>query len=179
MTRTAAGLAAASLVLTATTALAQTPGVRNTGKARSEIRLPVLFASQVASTREGSTIPLLLPDKLTVDIALRDPSVSGDIKPDRYSLELGATRSCGGATACFIAAFIAQRGAKLSGSPNVRLRNGVVGRYTPFKCGASCGPSAIEWRLNGAIYTIQIKGIAGTRASMITLANAALKAGRR
>ena len=179
MRRTLTPAVAAALLFSASAALAATPGIRNIGNKRSELRLPVLFASQVAAAREGTGVPLLLPEKMTVDVALREPSISGDIKPDRYDLELGATRSCGGANACFIAAFIAQKGGKLSAPANVRLRNGVIGRYSPFKCGASCGPSMIEWRLNGAIYTIQVKGVAGSRPSMITLANSALKAGRR
>ncbi len=179
MRRAAPWFAVGSILVVAGAAVAATPGIRAIGDKQSELRLPIVFASQVASAREGSRVPLLLPGKMVVDVALRAPSVSGDITPDRYVLELGATRSCGGANACFVAAFIGQKGGRLSGGPNVRLRNGIVGRHTPFKCGASCGPDTIEWKANGALYTIQVKGIAGKRASMITLANSALKAGRR
>ena len=70
-------------------------------------------------------------------------------------------RDCGGATACFVATFGAQRGEDPHYTRKVRLTGGRTGYFKPLTCGASCSPPAIEWVEDDVLYWIQAH--AGTK----------------
>lgn len=173
--RTSLAVAAA----VATSAVAATPGIVPLPDGTTELRPARLLRSQISAAKETGAVPVLLPDRLIADGRVRAPGLSGTASGSGYAMEIDAIRGCGGANACFVAAFTARRGAPLSGATNVVLRGGVRGRFAAFTCGASCGPDRIEWRLGGVRYEIQVKGLGGRRAQMVRMANESLRAGPR
>jgi hypothetical protein len=80
-----------------------------------------------------------------------------------------------------IAYFSARRGGRRDYRTRVRLRGGVTGYFKPLTCGASCSPPVIQFSRAGVLYDFAVKGLAERteRASMIALANSALRAGPR
>jgi hypothetical protein len=65
----------------------------------------------------------------------------------------------------------------------VVVGDNMMGRYKPLTCGASCSAPSIEWLAGGVLYTIQLKlnhgDEAKDKASLVALANSAIKAGPR
>ena len=170
---------ALTFTVIAGTALAA-PGITVNGPGRSTVLVPKAFAKVLNRVRTKTSVPILLPNLLVTDIALRTPGIGGTGRATGYDLELGGDPSCNGANACFVAAFLAEPGATLGTlRPNVTLAKGTRGRYERFTCGASCGPNVISWLSQGTAYSIQVKGIAGRKASMMALANQAITAGPR
>jgi hypothetical protein len=149
------------------------------GSATRTVIPPQLFERQIDAIKRQSQVPVLLPSRLHLFYNGRLYSAGG---PNRrgWDLELGAAPNCGGATACFIAAFLAMRAERigLSGQ-RVELRGGRTGVYRPISCGASCAPANIAWLRRGVRYTIQVKGGPTSRRAMVRLANSALAAGPR
>jgi hypothetical protein len=98
-----------------------------------------------------------------------------------YDLEIGAVRNCGGANACFVAAFTAEPGRTVFGR-RVTVRGAAKAGFTPLSCGASCSPPQLVFVVHGVRYTIQAnlkKTAKGDRATLIGAAEAAITAGPR
>ena len=134
-------------------------------------------------SRDARTpLAILLPSRLALDFDGR-AFASGSGDRTSYSLSLGGVRNCGGATACFLATFSAQKG----GSPHYRrkvaLRGGRTGYFKALSCGASCSPPAIEWISRGNLYSIEARipdaTDAGQRRRLVAAANSAIGAGPR
>jgi hypothetical protein len=97
-----------------------------------------------------------------------------------YQLELSAVRGCHFANACFIASFDAERGGKFSFKRKVKLTHGIVGRWQPIQCGASCAPAFIQWKEFGVLYTIEDKAVGENQKRWLQkLANSAIRNGPR
>ncbi len=143
------------------------------------VDLPELFQRDLARIAPRTDVPILLPQAMPDEFDRYVPSGSG--RERRWSLQLGAVEGCGGATACFIAAFEGRRGGTPAGPRRVTLAKGRVGRFTPVTCGASCSPPSIAWRERGATYSIQAK--VGTEATEVDvfrrMANSAIRKGPR
>jgi hypothetical protein len=143
------------------------------------VDVPSLLSAQITRIAQRSAAPVLVPSRMPAEHARLYPS--GGVNRTGYDLELAAAPHCGGATACFVAAFTAERGGTLAGGRRVALSNGRTGRFFALSCGASCAPPRIEWRERGCLYRIQAN--VGTRATerreMIRLANSAIINGRR
>ena len=145
--------------------------------AASPIDVPREYRSKLAHVKNVSGIPVLLPSSLRAGI--KPSRVFGTVeglKRGRYELGLGVGRDCHGANACFVAAFFGERGAGLSFKRRVALAHGIVGRYHPISCGASCAPALVQWREGGVAYEIQFKG---RKRQLVALANQAIRAGAR
>ena len=130
----------------------------------------------------ASDVPVYLPTSITIRGNGRRAFASGGAQatPDGWSIELGYTRGCGGANACSMASFYAERGGQAFGSRRVPLARGVVGRFQPLSCGASCSPASISFVLDGVAYSYSVKDPAGrVRPALITLANQAIRYGPR
>jgi hypothetical protein len=136
--------------------------------------VPALFTTQIARAKSRHAPPVLLPATLTYDAA--QLFATGGASRKSYDMELATVRRCG-ANACFVASFLADRGAQPSGRQKVSLAGGRAGFYTPLQCGGSCAPPQIQWVRKGVRYTIQAH--VDTRRQMIVLANSALRAGPR
>jgi hypothetical protein len=93
-----------------------------------------------------------------------------------YDIQLAYAPKCFDATACFLAEFWGNPG-KIVLKTRVALAHGITGAFHGISCGASCGPASIQWKESGVLYTMQWR--AGTKATMITLANSAIEAGPR
>src|SRR5215213_8941582 len=106
--------------------------------AAANVDLPDLFAEQLPKLRERSEVPVLLPQSMPDEFEEYHPTGFGH--RHRWGLQIGAVAHCGGATACFVAAFSGAEGGKPSGPQKIRLARGRTGRFRPLSCGASCSP---------------------------------------
>jgi hypothetical protein len=141
--------------------------------------VPDLVGRPLAAIKQISTIDVLLPAKMTTDFR-RLYSV-GEGRRNSYRFQIGATRNCRGAGACFVAELRGRRGAKPSNPRKVTLRGGRRGWFRPLRCGASCAAPSLEWVRRGVLYTIEAKlGTRSTDRRILTrLANSALRNGPR
>jgi hypothetical protein len=141
-----------------------------------QVNVPSKFTSVLPKVKEKSGLKVRIPSRLR-----------GPVKPSRifgdavsrhgfYRLELGVTRQCNGANACFVAAFFGDKGGKITNGTPVALSGGVTGYYAQGGCGASCAPNSIEWMQGGVRYEIQFKN---RKRSLLRLANQAIEAGPR
>jgi hypothetical protein len=144
-----------------------------------QVDLPRLFAADLAEVKATSGVPVLVPQFLPSRARRHVPSTSAE--PGSYALALGAVRNCGGATACFIASFEAERGARPDFRRTVELTGGRTGYFKPLSCGASCSPPVVQFVEGGVLYTIAAN--VGTKATerklLVRMANSAIKRGPR
>ena len=138
--------------------------------------VPQVFGPRIDRAAQRSGLRVLLPSTLRTEFRRLYPE--GSSSDSAYTLELGAARGCHGATACFVAAFIAEEVGKVGPGRRVKLARGRVGRYLPSACGASCSAPQIAWKERGAVYTLQVKGVGGRKA-LVRLANSAIRHGDR
>jgi hypothetical protein len=141
--------------------------------------VPHLVHRPLAAIKKITTIDVLLPGQIRTEF--RRLYSEGEGRSGSYRLEVGATRNCGGAGACFVAELRGRRGAKPSNPRKVTLRGGRRGYFRPLRCGASCAAPSIEWVRRGVLYTIEAK--LGTKRSdrriLTRLANSAIRNGPR
>lgn len=141
--------------------------------------LPGVLTGTVDDVNPKTPVPILLPDNLYSDF---DPLyASGTGNRRGYSIGLAAAPKCGGATACFVADFSAQKGGTPYGRGKVTLTKGRKGRFQPMGCGASCSPPSISWKEGGVTYSIQAKvvGEQSDRQLLVKMANEAIRRGPR
>jgi len=75
---------------------------------------------------------------------------------------------------------VAERGGRPFGRSAVRLARGVVGRYQPLSCGASCAAPSISFKLDGVTYSYSVEDPAGRpKAALIAMADQAIRYGPR
>jgi hypothetical protein len=148
----------------------------STGK----VNLPKKFKKHIAKVKEKSGLPVLLPQKMWVPVRPSRTFAASTATEHGYVLELDAARGCNGANACFLAQFGAERDGKFSFKRKVELTHGIVGRWQPVQCGASCAPAFIEWKEFGVLYQIQNKAVGQhEKRWMQKLANSAIRNGPR
>jgi hypothetical protein len=143
------------------------------------VDVPAALADQIATAKARSRVPVRLPATMTVEQG--DLFPSGAARRNGWAMGLDAAPDCGGANACFVAAFTGERGGTPFGRARVRLRGGRRGFFTPLSCGASCAPPQIQWKMGSALYTIQARvGTKSTgRRMLIRMANSAILHGPR
>src|SRR3954469_9316011 len=120
-----------------------------------EVDVPAALADQIATAKARSDVPVRLPAKLTVEPG--DLFPSGTAHKNSWDMGLDAAPDCGGANACFVAAFSAKRGGSPFGRSRVRLRGGSVGRFTPRSCGASCAAPQIQCKRARSVFRSQAR----------------------
>ena len=142
---------------------------------------PKIFKSKLPGVKTKSGIDVFLPSHLRVFTSAR--RVKGDVSTDDgfYDLELGIGSRCNGANACFIGNFTGTRGAEPAFGRRARLTGGRTGYWKGITCGASCSPAEIQWVEDDVLYTIATKavGVKKEKATLVKLANSAIKAGPR
>ena len=138
------------------------------------IDVPKRFATQIERAHAQTTVPILLPQKMTADF--RRFFAEGRATASAWRFDLAAARGCNQATACFIAEFKGVRDRSPSGNRTIRLNRGRTGYYTRGSCGASCTPPSIEWRERHTLYSIQAKV---PKSELIRMANSAIRNGPR
>jgi hypothetical protein len=141
--------------------------------------VPDLLEKPLVAVKKVTKIDVLLPAQITSEF--RHLYTSGKGRSGSYRFDIGATRGCNGAGACFVAELTGRRGAKPDNPRKVTLRNGRRGYYRPVHCGASCAAPSIEWVQRGVLYTIDAKlGTKSTDRRILTrLANSAIRNGPR
>src|SRR6266508_875854 len=121
-------LALATLGVLAAAAVAAAP--------TQTVDVPSALADQIATAKARSRVPVRLPAAMTVEEG--DLFPSGTAHRNSWAMGLDAAADCGGANACFVAAFSGERGGTPFGRKRVRLRGGRRGYFTPLSCGGSC-----------------------------------------
>jgi len=164
-------LALTTLGVLATPAVAAAP--------TQTVDVPGRLADQIATAKARSRVPVRLPATMTVEKG--DLFPSGTAHRNSWAMGLDAAADCGGANACFVAAFAGERGKTPFGQTRVRLRGGRRGYFSPLSCGASCAPPQIQWKMGSTLYTIQAR-VGGSKTEkrlLIRMANSAIFHGRR
>ena len=164
-------LALTTLGILATPAVAAAP--------TQTVDVPSKLAGQIATAKDRSRVPVRLPSTMTVEKG--DLFPSGTAHRNSWAMGLDAVADCGGANACFVAAFTGERGATPFGQTRVRLRGGRRGFFTPLSCGGSCSPPQIQWKMGSTLYTIQARvgGVNSEKRLLIRMANSAIFHGPR
>jgi len=147
--------------------------------ALARVSLPSLFARQIHTINAAAHAPaVLLPRSMPLDA--KHLFASGGTSHSGYDLSLAAARNCGGATACFVAEFMAVKGGKVFGT-RVTVKGASRAGFIPLSCGASCSPPQIDFVWHGVLYTIQanLNTKQHDRAALIAAAQSAIAAGPR
>jgi len=146
------------------------------------VDVPQTLGPDLTRVDARTPVAILLPDRLDLDYDGRI-YVTGSGGRRAWSFGLAGAPNCGGATACFLASFSAERGGEPAYRTRVRLRGGVPGWFKPLSCGASCSPPVIQYRRRGVLYEIAAnvpdRTNAGARRRLMAAANAALRIGPR
>jgi hypothetical protein len=150
-------------------------------RAAATVKVPDLF-DNLDEIAADSGVDVLLPTRIgTNGIKPSKLFGNGTAEQGTYSLNIGVSKQCNGANACFVAGFYAEKGGKRAYGTKVKLTGGKTGYFKPVTCGGSCSPAAIQWKTGGVLYEIQYKGASEKKekATMIKLANSAIKGGPR
>jgi hypothetical protein len=142
------------------------------------VNVPKLLGSHVASAGAGGAL-VLLPSVYRSDLPQSKLYASGGRTAHGYALAISAAPHCGDATACFVADFDAVRGGNAGPGKTVTLTGGIVGTFRGLSCGASCSPPSIEWATGGFLYSIQANALGPAQATLVALADSAIKHGPR
>lgn len=143
----------------------------------TSVSVPSKLSSVLPKARSKSGIAVRLPSRVSVDVSgSRVHGAIEEVSRGQYHLSLGVGRGCHESTACFVAAFFGRKGASLDIRRRVSLARGIVGRFRPITCGASCSAAEVQWKQGGVAYAIQYKA---SKRAMIALANSAIRGGAR
>lgn len=160
-----------------TVAIAALAGLPAAVAAAAPASLPTLFSKQITKINAAPHAPaVLLPDSMRFFAKHLYPS--GGPSGKSYDLELGAAKNCGGADACFVAAFIARKGGKVFGKP-VTVSGASAAGYVKESCGASCSPPQVDFIVHGVLYAIQADLGGNSKPKLISAAESAISAGPR
>lgn len=152
------------------------------GALAAPIDIPAVLGRTLPRVDARTPLAVLLPESLDLD---HDGKVyaSGDGGRRAWFFTLAGAPKCGGASACFLAAFSATRGGRPAFRRRVRLRGGIPGWFKPLTCGGSCSPPVLQYRRRGVLYeisaTIPDRTAARQRARLVRAANEALRIGPR
>lgn len=140
------------------------------------------FRRELAGIKKHTGVAVLLPARVRIEVP-RGHGIEAKwaARRDSWSLSLGIGPRCGGANACFVGMFSAQRGGRPAFRRTLKLRGGVTGWYKPITCGASCSPPELQWRRSGVLYDLQFReaGRGSDTAKLVAMADSALAAGPR
>lgn len=144
-------------------------------------RIADLSERAVAEVKRDTRVPVLLPDRLSLDYSRR-LHISATTFRGGYDITLGAVRDCG-ANVCSLGSVAATPGGRLGFRQRVRLRGGRRGSFKGLTCRASCSPPTIDFRRGRVLYSIQAKLSTASdriaRRRLVRAANEALRAGPR
>ena len=144
---------------------------------------PEIFAKKLPGVKSESGIDVYLPSHLRVFTTARRAKGTASSEDGFYDLELGIGSRCNGANACYLANFTGTQGAEPAFGRRARLTGDRRGYWKPITCGASCSPAEIQWVQDDVLYSIATKAVGSTarstKATLVKLANNAIKAGPR
>ena len=142
---------------------------------------PTIFATSIPKVKARAEMDVFLPSHMRVFTTARRVKGKATTTADSYDLELGIGSRCNGANVCFIGNFTGTRGAEPAFGRKAKLTGGRTGYWKGITCGASCSPAEIQWVENDVLYTAATKsvGVNKEKATLVKLANSAIKAGPR
>jgi hypothetical protein len=132
--------------------------------------------------KHRTQLPILLPTHLP---ALLGPAVyaTAEGTPTSYTIHLESDPDCHQADVCFVGELRAKKGGELSYPDPVQIDKVIQGRYQPATCDSTCSPPAIEWKMNGVLYTAQLtlraRNARDQRSEMLQVADSATRSGAR
>lgn len=140
-----------------------------------------VFAPIVATLRH-SHIPLALPSYIPTEVyALphqRIYAVIDGVTLGHYSVIIGFTRDCNGASVCRLGTVtgdvLRPHRPRLHGKL-VRLIRGITGYFVDATCGAGCSDATVSWDQHNDRYSVGLK--AGARPLLVHMANSAIATG--
>jgi len=145
-------------------------------------RPAAVLASVLPDVKHKTQIPVLLPAHLPPLLG-KSLFAATEAEPGRYTIRLESERECHQAESCFLGVLSAQKGGAFSFPEAVSIGRIGQGRFKPVTCDGLCTPPAIEWRLNGVLYTAQLtlrsRDDRERRTEMIRLAEDAIRSGPR
>jgi hypothetical protein len=141
-----------------------------------------VFSAVLTEIKQRSPIPILLPTHLPPLLG-RAVFASAEATATGYTIRLESEPDCNQAEVCFVGVLKAQKGGALSFPEAAQIDKVIQGRYQPAVCSGSCAPPAIEWKLNGVLYTVQLNLKARSdreqRTALLQLAESATRSGAR
>jgi hypothetical protein len=166
------GLSVAALLLIGGTAWAQP------ASAPAAALAPVL-----PNLKQKTPLPVLLPAHLPPLLG-RGVFASVEGSPTAYTIRLESEPDCNQAEVCFVGVLRAQKGALFTFPEEVLIDKVVQGRFQPSSCATgTCSPPAIQWKLNGVLYTAQLtlraRSERDQRSALLQLAESAVRSGAR
>jgi hypothetical protein len=99
--------------------------------AAAPVDVPAALGPRLAKVSERTPLTVLVPNTLELDFDGR-VYASSSAGRRRWSFALAGAPNCGGAAACFVASFTAQRGGEPAFRTRVRLRGGIPGWFKPL-----------------------------------------------
>jgi hypothetical protein len=141
-----------------------------------------VFATVLGELKQRTQIAILLPAHLPPLLG-RGVFASAEAAATTYKIRLESEPDCNQAEVCFVGVLSAQKGGAFSFPDAVQIDKVVQGRFQPAVCSGTCAPPAIEWKLNGVLYTAQLnlkaRGDREQRAALVQLAESATRSGAR
>lgn len=129
----------------------------------------LVFVGHPATSLQTTGIPVLLPRTLSADAPSKVYAHVDTVRNGAYTVQLDYTADCDGADACTIGTMEGGVTDPVSGKKSVTLRNGVLAKFTPYGCGASCGASVLMFQYKGTTYRLGLK--AGSLADVLASGN--------
>lgn len=136
----------------------------------------------LAELKQQTPIPILLPTRLP---PLLGPGVyaSAEGTATAYTIRLESEPDCHQADVCFVGELKAQKGGALTYPEAVQIDKVIQGRFQPPSCSGTCSLPAIEWKLNGVLYSAQLslraRSVRDQRAALLQVAETATRNGAR
>lgn len=136
----------------------------------------------LADTRSNIIVKLQNNTNIPVKFPVNLPNTGGEkiylnwsADNNSYNVNFDYTSDCGGATACNMGSFSANRGAQIQSKSYysedeyqyIKLNNGYSAIFINT-CGASCS-ALVEWKVNGVVYSVYLKN--GTKEEIMKIAN--------
>lgn len=120
------------------------------------------------SELQKTHIPVLVPSVFRSEDSGKAYAEIADVTPEAYTVRFSNAFPCG-AMACSIGSIEGGVTDAVTGDKNLRLKNGIVAKYTPFTCGADCSDAILMFRYRGVTYSLALH--AGSPAEMLASAN--------
>jgi hypothetical protein len=141
-----------------------------------------VFGTVLGELKEKTGIPILLPAHLPPVLG-RSLYASAEATAASYTIRLESEPDCNQSEVCYVGMLSAKKGAAFSFPEAVQVDKVIQGRFQPVTCAGTCSPPAIEWKLNGVLYSAQLnlkaRNAKDQRAAMMQLAESAVRAGAR
>jgi hypothetical protein len=141
-----------------------------------------VFSAVLSDLKQRTPIPVLLPARLPAVLA-RSVYARVETAANGYTIRLESEPDCNGNEVCFVGSLKAEKGGAFTFPEAVQIDKVVQARFQPSSCVGTCTLPAIEWKVNGVLYTVQLslrsRNAKDQRAELVQLASSATRSGAR